>query len=176
MANHTAVKVGGWAFREKLTATQITGIQERLLKCPNFSEGSTHSLTGDLNINAGGGSIYVYAPVTLGADGNARTTIGGRRNYPIGVKSVSASFQIKSTDAFFSWWLATVGSGYSATFIHSGFIPGDVVELFNYGASALDIRDETLGSFATLLAGKSALFRYINSSLGFRRVLEGTLA
>jgi len=51
MANFLPAKVGGWAARQKLLSTQLTHLQECVLKCPNFSEGSEHTLRGNLVIH-----------------------------------------------------------------------------------------------------------------------------
>lgn len=54
MANFPPIKVGGWVFREKVTSTQMTAVQEYLLKCPNFSDGSTHNPTNPVVVGGAG--------------------------------------------------------------------------------------------------------------------------
>jgi hypothetical protein len=54
MANFTPIKAGGWVFREKVTSTQMTTIQEYLLKCPNFSDGSIHNPTNPIVVGGAG--------------------------------------------------------------------------------------------------------------------------
>ena len=65
MANFLAAKVGGWAARQKLSSTQLTHLQECVLKCPNFSEGSEHTLSGNLIVHGhlGGHLIATGADV-----------------------------------------------------------------------------------------------------------------
>lgn len=65
MANFTAARTGGWPTGAKLEPEEISQLQEMLLKCPNFSEGSAHSLTGTLTIGAtGAGALVISAPTT----------------------------------------------------------------------------------------------------------------
>jgi len=82
MGNFTAAKAGGWAFREPLYSPQISHLQEQLLKAPNFTEGSTHSLTGDLTVGTSNASKMILNLLgILGAGPTHFWTLGGFLNF-----------------------------------------------------------------------------------------------
>jgi hypothetical protein len=63
MSNFTPVRIGGWNFREKLTSWQMSELQARLLKCPNLTDGSSHSPSSPFRI--GGSGISMTGPLRL---------------------------------------------------------------------------------------------------------------
>lgn len=163
MSNHTAVKVGGWVFRDPIAPAEITGIQERLLKCPNFDEGSTHAPSGDIILTDGGVAARKVAMRTSGelgsSAGHAWTqagtlSIGGvisfltsGRMRPVTLKT-SLSGDINFTyDGQHLWVIDGLGGTDRAiTLLNSGCATGDFIFVLNRDASnTLNIVGETTG-------------------------------
>jgi hypothetical protein len=75
MANFTAALIGGWVAKAKLFASQLNHLQEQLLKAPNFTDGSTHALMGDLIVADGGTATRSIDLKTSGQLGDGATHI-----------------------------------------------------------------------------------------------------
>jgi hypothetical protein len=75
MSNFTPIKTGGWSFREKLFSSQMTTFQEHLLKCPNFTDGSSHVPTSPIVVGGAGVNGNICTRGTAVATNNQTVSI-----------------------------------------------------------------------------------------------------
>lgn len=162
MANHVAAKVGGWAFRDPILSTQITALQEALLKCPNFSEGSEHSPTGDIKINGtGGGILDLNISGRLGNSGTQLWSLQsclspypgvGRIKLATQTYSLSGNLTLGVTGTDSAQLIVITGCGGSDRNVNlsrTGVEAGDWKMLINLDATrTVTFRDETSGGVA----------------------------
>ena len=162
MANHTAVKVGGWVFRDPIEAAEITGIQERLLKCPNFDEGSTHAAGGNIIVTDGGTAARKIAMRTSGELGTSVSHIwsvaGVIKMMSGGKLRLNATMTGMSTNLNLTYngqqlWIVDdlYGATRVATLLNTGCESGDFIFFLNRDdTNTLVIQGETSGLWANV--------------------------
>jgi hypothetical protein len=163
MANFTAVKLGGWAFREKLGSTQMSGLQEMLLKCPNMSEGSNHVLVGSLVVDkgVGGADVVLRTSGQLGNDLSSQWHLKGVFDCVNGAgriafdatytSSLSGNLQRSSADPQIEVFPYLGASDRFLTLYHIGAVRGDTKIYLNADSvNRLSLGDESAGALATI--------------------------
>lgn len=190
MANHVAVKVGGWAFRDPISHQQISGLQTALLKCPNFDEGSTHTPSGLITVAGANGmsvsSLLVPTLLNATGDGQIGTTaanvftlmatldassgIGpqgpGRILFWGGlVSSMTGDATRSVTDPAIEVITNQAHSNRNITLLHADAMSGDwkVYLPQDPESYALNLVDETAGGLCQVQSGGIGIAVFVNS-------------